>query len=320
MRNQLLPAFSLSLSLLIVGCATGEKKLDPYNEVVIMLDGSISYKARRVEAINRALTLLDSIAQTKVRRWEQSTDKIAIITVDAVPEVIWQGSIRDLKALKQSDWTERFKARTDYENCTDVEAAFQLAAKNLMGDPRYVSKYLLAYTDLIHEPPTKSIHKCNPVAKPSVPSEEFPWADLQDVSVSVFWVPPEQKLAWKRVVTDHGLGSSFALYTTSESGQVRIPPPPKPTPKITDADRAADREAYKQSAFNILAWVGILLVSFIAAIGILLLIARTISWRRGVPARRPNPSRMVRPLQVARLRASENGGLQRDIQRPAANR
>jgi len=109
MRNQLLPAFSLSLSLLIVGCTTGEKKLDPYNEVVIMLDGSISYKARRVEAINRALTLLDSIAQTKVRRWEQSTDKIAIITVDAVPEVIWQGSIRDLKALKQSDWTERFK-------------------------------------------------------------------------------------------------------------------------------------------------------------------------------------------------------------------
>src|ERR1044071_753072 len=117
-----------------------------------MLDGSSSYKARRVEAINRALTLLDSIAQTKVHRWEQSTDKIAIITIDAVPEVIWQGSIRDLKALKQSDWTERFKARTDYENCTDVEAVFQLAAKNLRGDPKYVSKYLLPYTALIHEP------------------------------------------------------------------------------------------------------------------------------------------------------------------------
>ena len=285
-----------------------------------MLDGSSSYKARRVEAINRALMLLDSIAQTKVRRWEQSTDRIAIITVDAVPEVIWQGSIRDLKALKQSDWTERFKARTDYENCTDVEAAFQLAAKNLMGDPQLVSKYLLAYTDLIHEPPTKSIRKCNPLAKPSIPSEEFPWADLQDVSVAVFWVPPEQKLAWKRVVTDHGLGSNFALYTTSESGQVRISPPPKPTPKITDADRAADREAYKQSAFNILGWAGILLVSLIAAIGILLLIARTISRRRGVPARRPNPSRRVRPLPVARLRASENAGLQGDLQRPAANR
>lgn len=320
MRNHLLTALALALTLLLAGCASGDRRPDPFNEVVIMLDDSGTYKARRAEAISRALALLDSIAQTKVRRWEQSADRIAIISVDAVPEVIWSGSISDLKKLKPSDWTDRFKARTDYENCTDVEAAFKLAAKNLQGDPQYVNKYLWAYTDLIHEPPAKSIRKCEPPSKPSVPSDEFPWADLQDVSVAVFWVPPEQKLAWKRAVTDHGLGPSFALYTTSESGQVKISPPPKPTPKISDADRASDREAYKQSAFNILEWVGIILASFIAVIGLLLLIARKLGRYRKTPARRLNVSRMVRPLPLARIRASENGESPRDIQRPASNR
>jgi outer membrane murein-binding lipoprotein Lpp len=320
MRTHLSIAAVLASSLLLAGCSSGEKRPDPINEVVILLDASATYKARQAEAISRALALLESIAETKVRRWEQSNDKIAIITVDAVPEVIWQGSIRDLKALKSSDWTDRFKARTDYANCTDVEAAFKLAAKNLQGDPQYVNKYLWAYTDLIHEPPAKSIRKCEPPAKPSVPSEEFPWTEFQDVSVSVFWVPPEQKLAWKRAVTDHGLAVSFALYTTSESGQVKIPPPPKPTPKITDADRNTDREAYKQSAVTLLEWIGIVLVGFIAVVGISPLIARSLHRRRGGSARRPNPSRGVPTLAAARMRAQENLGPRRNIQRPAANR
>jgi hypothetical protein len=318
MRTHPLIAAVLASSLLLAGCASGDKRPDPINAVVILLDASATYKARQAEAIGRALALLESIGQTKVRRWEQSNDKIVIISVDAVPEVIWQGSILDLKALKSSDWTDRFKARTDYANCTDVEAAFKLAAKNLAGDPQYVNKYLWAYTDLIHEPPAKSIRKCEPPAKPSIPTDEFPWADFQDVSVSVFWVPPEQKLAWKRVVMDHGLASSFALYTTSESGQVKVPPPPKPTPKITEADRIADRESIKQTAVTWLEWFGILLVGFIAVVGLSLLFAR--SRRRGGPARRPNVSRGVPTLAAARMRAQENSGPQRNIQRPGPNR
>jgi hypothetical protein len=318
MRTHLLAGTVLSTSLLLAGCMSGEKRPDPINKVAILLDASITYKARQAEAVGRALALLESIGQTKVRRWEESNDKIAIITVDAVPEVIWQGSIRELKALKSSDWTDRFKARTDYANCTDVEAAFKLAAKNLEGDPQHVNKYLWAYTDLIHEPPAKSMRKCEPPAKPSVPSEDFPWAEFQDVSVSVFWVPPEQKLAWKRAVTDHGLAPSFSLYTTSESGQVKIAAPPKPTQKLTEADRMADREAYKQSAITLFEWLCIGLVGFIAVVGIALLIARSLRHRRG-SVRRP-PSRGVPSLAAARMRALESGGSRRNIQRPAANR
>src|SRR5687767_8625254 len=124
---------ALTLSLPLVGCASGDKRPDSLNEVVILLDSSGSYKKRQAEAIARASSLLDSIAETKVRRWDQATDKITIIAVDAVPEVIWTGSVRELKAMKQSDWAERFKARSDYEQCTDVEAAFKLATTHLQG-------------------------------------------------------------------------------------------------------------------------------------------------------------------------------------------
>ncbi|HEX8163576.1 MAG TPA: VWA domain-containing protein [Pyrinomonadaceae bacterium] len=301
MTNRALFVLALSLTLALAGCATGERRPDPSNEVVIMLDVSGTYKSRRAEALAKASALLDSIAQTKVRRWEQGAGRITIITVDAVPEVIWQGTLRDLKSVKQSDWAERFKARTDYEKCTDVEAAFRLATSHLQGDPQFVNKYLFAFTDLIHEPPTGSIRTCKPPSRPSVPSEEFPWASLQDVSVSVFWVPPDQKLAWQRAAADNGLGPSFALYTTSESGQVKVSAPPKPEAKITDAEREADREGYTQTFFGLLKWAAIILGGFVALVVILLLVARS---RRGSEPSGPAPAgaRGVRPLPASKLR------------------
>jgi hypothetical protein len=317
--NRTLLMLVVALSLLLGGC-TSEKRPDVFNEVVIMVDGSGSYKARRLEAITSAVKLLESIAETKVRRWEQSVDRITIIAVDAVPEVIWQGSVRELKALKSTDWTERFKARTDYENCTDEEAAFKLAVKSLQGDSQYVKKYLLAYTDLISEPPTSSIRRCQPPAKPSVPSEDFPWTDLQDVSVSIFWVPPEQKLAWKRIVAEHGLGSSFALYTTSESSEVKISAPTKATVKATEADRAADRESYKQTIFTVLEWLGIILMALVAIIGVSLFIVRTIGGRRRRISRGTTSRPVVRPLPISQMRAIGNGRAQGQGRRPAPNR
>lgn len=299
-------ALIISLNLAFAGCSSGEKRPDPINEVVIILDGSVTYKTRRTEAIAKISALLDSLAQAKVSRWEPSKDQIKIITVDAVPEVIWQGSIRDLKAMKQSEWAERFKARTDYEQCTDVEAAFKLAASNLQGDPQYVNKYLFAFTDLIHEPPTTSIRACRLPTKPSLPAEDFPWGELQDVSVSIFWVPPDQKLAWQRAVAEHRLGSSFALYTTSESSQVKITPPPKPTRKVTDeeraAERAADREGYTQGIYSFLKWAGIILGLIVALVVGFIVVGRSLGRRRSQAARAPINPRAVRPLPPSRLR------------------
>jgi uncharacterized protein YceK len=302
MTKLVLFALMLSITIALSGCSSSEKRPDSFNEVVVMLDASGTYKKRQAEAIVKTSALLDTISQTKVRRWENAEDKITIITVDAVPEVIWQGTIRDLKAMKQSDWAERFKARTDYEKCTDVEAAFKLVSTHLQGDPQYVNKYVFAFTDLIHEPPAGSIGSCQPPKKPSTPSEEFPWGDFQDVSVSVFWVPPDQKLAWQRAAANHGLVTSFSLYTTSESGQVKISPPPKATPKNAEEEREADRVAYTQSFYSVIKWAVIILMGFGLLVVILLLVAKQMRGGRLASHRKSDIRREVPPLPASRLR------------------
>src|SRR5271157_4434272 len=127
-------------------CLSSDSNPQPQNKVVVMIDGSGSYKSRQEEAVQKAVSLLDSIAATKLHRWESATDRITLISLDAMPEVLWEGTLKDLKGVDRTVWKSRFLSRSDYENCTDVVAAFQLAAKKLEGDSRYVSKYLLAFT------------------------------------------------------------------------------------------------------------------------------------------------------------------------------
>jgi hypothetical protein len=233
-----------ALVLLLAGVTSAQSPAEPHNRVVIIIDGSGSYKARQTEAVERAVTLLEGMAQTKLHRWEPTTDSISLISLDAIPEVLWQGTLQDLKKLDRTAWTGRFRARTDYAKCTDVSAAFRLAAQHLEGDPRSVSKYLFVFSDLIHEPPMTSIAACQRPKRPSLPPDDFPWGALQEVSVAVFWVPPDQKLAWRRAAEEHGLTTNFALYSTSESTEVTIAPPPRPTLTVTDAERQTERDRY----------------------------------------------------------------------------
>lgn len=299
-------AFS-TIIFTLAACVTAfsfvEKHIAASDEVVILLDNSGTYTARRADALNKATELLNSIAQTKVQRWETSVINITIISLDAVPEVIWHGNLNELKAVKPSEWTNRFNARTDYAQCTDVDAAFILAAGRLQGDPKYVSKYIFAFTDLIHEPPLDSIRKCRPPSHPSTPGAAFPWESFRDVSVCIFWVPPEQKLAWQRSVAEHGLSSSFSLYSSSESGEVKPVPPPKPAVKLTDADKEADRAAYIQFGYTVLTWLAIGVGS-----ALLLLIGLYIFGNRLRATRRaggPQSTRQnVRPLPASALTAS----------------
>lgn len=295
----------------LAACVSGfpyvEKSIAASDEVVVLLDNSGTYTARRADALNKATELLNSIAQTKVKRWETSTINITIISLDAVPEVIWHGNLTELKAVKPSEWTDRFNARTDYRQCTDVDAAFTLASDRLQGDPKYVGKYIFAFTDLINEPPTNSIRKCRPPSRPSLPTDAFPWDSFRDVSVCVFWVPPEQKLAWQRAVAEHGLSSSFSLYSTSESSQVKAVPPPKPEVKITDADKEADRTAYVQYAYTVLTWL------LIAVGGALLLFVGLYffgkRFRTTGPAGGSQRSRHgIRPLPASALSAPRRPG------------
>lgn len=243
----------------IISCADHVHALDPRpepsNRLVAIVDGSGSYKRRIGEAIDRIVALLNGMAETKVHRWEANLDRVTLISLDAMPTVLWEGTIPQLKTLDHTAWAKRFQARTDYAGCTDVGEAFRLAGRALEGDGRYVGKYLWVFSDLIDEPPTTSVQKCVPPKLPSLPPANFPWDSLADVSVAVFWLPPNQALAWKRAVTEHGLETSFRLHTDSESGAVEIAPPPRPTVVLTESEQAQARQEVKDAVAYGLTWI-----------------------------------------------------------------
>jgi hypothetical protein len=268
---------------------------EPSNKVVLIVDGSGSYKPRQAEAVRRAVALLDEMSQTRLHRWETETDRISIISLDAMPELLWSGSLQELKAMESKGWTERFSARKDLSSCTDVARAFQLAVQHLDGDPRYVSKYLIIFSDLIHEPPTKSVRTCQ---KPVYgPPEDLPWEGLKDVSITVFWVPSDQKFIWRQTTEKLGLASNFALYTESESPAVKIAPPPRPVIKTTEEDRAKDRASFIETGKTAGKWAAIALGMIVLVPAVPLIVRRL---TRGRAPQTVSPLRgAVPPLPVA---------------------
>jgi hypothetical protein len=115
--------------------------------------------------------------------------------------------------------------------------------------------------------------------------------------VSVFWVPAEQKLVWQKAVAEQGLDTSFNLYTNSESGQVKISPPPRAKVNMSEGEREQAREETKSRTFF---WLGVIASVVITVFGIFILLA-ALSGRR----RRPSPGARVasgtsRPPAVGR--------------------
>lgn len=283
-----LTALFLTTGLALSGCSEQGVKPDIANHLVVMVDASGSYKARQEEAVDRAVAILEEMSKTKLKRWESQSDKIFIISLDASPDTIWQGSLKELKAKSPDFWKERFMARTDYASCTDVSSAFRIAARHLEGDSRYLGKYLFVFSDMLHEPPTDNMRTCQSPVK--VSPDDFPWANLGDVSVSVFWMPPNQKLLWRKAIRDRGLEANFALFTTSESATVSIPNPPRPKEKVTDADLKNRRDKIKSAVMSFISWAALIMIAFI-----LLIIAGFVFQRnraRRAPASR-NPGRTM---------------------------
>jgi hypothetical protein len=281
----------LMIVLTLSGCSEQEIRPEIANHVVVVVDASGSYKARQAEAVERAAAILEGMSKTKLKRWESTSDKIFIISLDASPDTIWQGSLKELKAKNSSFWKDRFVSRTDYEGCTDVSGAFRMAARHLEGNSRYVSKYLFVFSDLIHEPPTSNMRACQYPVR--VSPEDFPWANLGDVSVSVFWMPADQKLLWRKAVQERGLEANFALYTVSESASAPIPDPPRPKEKITDEDRRSQRDKIVSGGKSVAYWIfgilGIILLLIISGF-----IFQRSRGRRSAPASRAP----MRPMPV----------------------
>lgn len=238
MRKQ---SFALALAMALVMssvCPSAQAALTPsgpFNRIVVVVDASDSFKQRRLEAIERAQRLVQQLSARKLKRWE-AADQVVIISLDAMPEVLWEGDTRALTQSSRGDWISRFKARSDYARCTDVQAALELALSALERAPQPAAKYLIGFSDLIHEPPLQSPSKCKAPTLPSVPGKDFAWDRLADVSVAMFWLPPAQKLAWDRTMKDSGL-TTFKLLTNSESSAVEIDLPRPPVHEVTEQER-----------------------------------------------------------------------------------
>jgi hypothetical protein len=131
------------------------------------------------------------------------------------------------------------------------------------------------------------------VRRPSLPAETFPWEALHGVDTSVLWVPPEQKMAWARAVTERGLQESFKLYTTAESSSVQLTPPRRPEVVKTSAEAEAERQQtiarLGSFGMGVMKLVGVLVVLLVVVLGVAFWHARS------RPARRPAP-------QVIRVR------------------
>ena len=207
----------------------------PFNRIVVLVDATDSFKQRRLEAVERTQQLVQQLTARKAKRWE-AVDQIVIISLDAIPEVLWEGDARTLAQTKRGDWVSRFKARSDYARCTDVDAALNLALTALERAPQPAGKYLIGFSDLIHEPPLQTPSKCKPPKLPSVPGKDFAWDRLADVSVAMFWLPPSQKLAWDRTMKENGL-TTFKLYTSSESSAVEIDVPKPPVRELSEKEQ-----------------------------------------------------------------------------------
>ena len=115
------------------------------NGTVIVMDGSETFGKQLERAIAKAMFLLDGMATRKLNRWEPATDRIIIISLDALPEVVWEGTLSELKSQGTEAWKSRFEARTDFAQCTNLVGAVHTAIQRL-NDPRITGKYLFMFS------------------------------------------------------------------------------------------------------------------------------------------------------------------------------
>lgn len=290
---------ALAALLSVVGLVSShaDAREKPFNRIVIGVDASGSYKGRQAEALEKAKALLKDLSNRRVRRWEYA-DEVILVSLDAMPEVIWRG---DTKALQQADetvWLSQFRGRSDYTKCTDVAAFFALAAELFAAAPLPTERYLVVFSDLLAEPPLNSPAQCQRPVPAAELAQAIPWEALAEVSTTVFWVPVTQKLAWSRIVQERGLGAKFQLYTESESTGKPLTAPNPAKRKRSEAQQAETRTAATSFLLGFVVLVGTMVVLVAGALVAMAMMARRREGRRhnaGVP-RRVASSRHPQPV------------------------
>jgi hypothetical protein len=296
--------FGMVLSLLTFSAVWGSGGNEEIkNKIVVVVDCSGSFKSQHQNAVQQTLRLLDSLAQTKMKRWEGESDEVNLISLDALPQIVWKGSVKALKTANLQDIVKLFSARKEFSSCTDVLGAFQLAFQNLEGDPRYVSKYLFVFSDLVHEPPTKNVTTCESPVK--VQGTDFPWNLMEDVSTTIFWIPANQQLVWEKAVANYGLKGRVTMYSTGFSDNITIVPPPRPQEKVSAKEQEGKTQELVGTLQGIGKWTGAIFLGLLGVLGLVGLVAMMFRKRSS----RPSAPRAgnIAPLPAARLVAQRSG-------------
>lgn len=253
--------------------ALAEQTARPGNRTALIIDLSGTFRNRVAKAVQQAQSLLAAMGEIQLKRYERDRDKVTLVALDAFPEVIWEGGLSDLGGLTPERLAELVAARADYRHCTDVARSFSVAADALGSDPASV-RYFFVFSDLIDEPATDTLAKCQSVKRPSPPPAEMPWDRMEGASVSVFWVPAVQKLVWQREVEALGLAKSFRVFTESESVSPTLVPPPRPTIAVNEEERSEARSAVWGWVKALIVAAGILMGSAVVGVIVLARITR----------------------------------------------
>jgi len=125
--------------------------------------------------------------------------------------------------------------------------------ENLKGDSRYVSKYLLAFTDLIRMAHVR-IPRSVGQGKQRIflrPRPRFPWQSFQGCALSQSLGSTGSEAYWHRQPIRRPGSQYSAPYTLPLSifECDDFSPPPRPMLKLTDAEQEADRSVYRNGEY-----------------------------------------------------------------------
>jgi hypothetical protein len=284
MRIRIIPFMFVLFTL--VPRANARDALRPL-EVAVVLDRTGTYRAELPRAVTQTDEIIRQLVAQRHERWERGVGHVTIISLDAVPAELRRLPLEDFQqpaaqgASPASGWSDAFTARGDYEHCTNITAGFTLAANRLAAAPANADKYIIAFSDLIHDPPLRdSLRSCANVEAPAAPPADFPWESLNGIAVSVYGVPPAQIIPWKTAIEAHHLADSFHLYTPAETAAAQIQAPHFQENRLTPEERAALREHLATTATSFVSALGRVAVFLVVAIVVFLCLAVIVARRR----------------------------------------
>lgn len=257
----------------------------PYNLVVIVLDTSVSFqvpsrepgvegKVLSAEALGVVQQFFKEGANQKRRRTE-AEDQYTLVAADAASQVIWSGTRKQLVELTPDVLATKLAVRKQFAQCTDLETALNAAAEVLRKHPEAAEKYVLTFSDLLHEPPVSSWRQC---ARPSgEPPAGIDWETLGQARLGFYFISkdfryrPDAK--WPAELKRRGLTADFLDAAQTLTGRMDLSPPAPAVykPSQEQVDEARERITRAKGRFvqvvgYLLGTVGLVMVAMFGGI------------------------------------------------------